>query len=181
MTHLGSPLLSAMGLIEGVEEDSVVISPGLNQVEGGKVWVDMSNYSDKEVVIKARKRIAIITIGVTVVKEDEGDVEMAMTAMDTSRISNEQTAQVRELVTRHSRVFSSGEHDVGFSDQVPHSIELTDNTPIRLPHRRIPPNQWEEVKTYIEAHLSAVIIRPSTSPYSSPMVLVKNKDGSIRV
>ena len=101
-----------MGLIEGVEGDSVVINPGLNQVEGGKVWVDISNYSDKEVVIKAGKRIAILTTGVTVVKEDEGDVErcveMAMTAMDTSRMSKEQTAQVRELVTRHSRVFSSG-------------------------------------------------------------------------
>ena len=55
-------------------------------MEGGKLWVDISNYSDKEVVIKAGKRIAILTTGVTVVKEDESDVErcveMAMTAMD---------------------------------------------------------------------------------------------------
>ena len=52
---------------------------------------------------------------------------------------------------------------------------------MRLPHSRIPHNLWEEVKEYIDVHLEAVIIRPSTSPYSSPMVLVKKKDGKLRV
>ena len=61
-----------------------------------------------------------------------------------------------------------------------HSIKLTDNTPFKEPYRRIPPAMYEEVKQHIKEMLDADAIRPSESPISSNVVLVRKKDGSLR-
>ena len=39
----------------------------------------------------------------------------------------------------------------------------------------------EEVKTHLQKLLRQKIIRPSTSPYAAPVVVVRKKDGSIRL
>ena len=62
-----------------------------------------------------------------------------------------------------------------------HTINLTDDVPIKVPHRRIPPNQIEEVKRHIQKLLNQGIIRKSSSPYASAVVIVRKKDGSIRL
>ena len=53
--------------------------------------------------------------------------------------------------------------------------------PIKVPHRRIPPNQIEEVKKHIQKLMNQGIIRKSSSPYASAVVIVRKKDGSIRL
>ena len=53
--------------------------------------------------------------------------------------------------------------------------------PIKLPHRRIPPHQMDEVREHINKLLKQNIIRRSTSPYAAPVVLVRKKDGSLRL
>ncbi len=48
--------------------------------------------------------------------------------------------------------------------------------PYRIPHA------WrDQIKKEIQAMLDAGIIVPSDSPWTSPIVLVKKKDGSIRL
>ena len=69
-------------------------------------------------------------------------------------------------------ISSEGEHDIGFCDKVKHMISVSDERPMSLPFRRIAPNQWSEVESYLKAHLAAEIIRPSCSPYSDPLVLI---------
>ena len=58
---------------------------------------------------------------------------------------------------------------------------MTDETPVRQRYRRLPPSQYEEVKEHIKQLLGTGVIRESSSPYSSPLVIVKKKDGSIRM
>nr|ADB85398.1 putative retrotransposon protein [Phyllostachys edulis] len=63
-----------------------------------------------------------------------------------------------------------------------HSIPIKDNSvppnirPYRVPHR-----QKNEMEQQIQNLLESSIIRPSTSPYASPAILVKKKDGSWRL
>ena len=52
---------------------------------------------------------------------------------------------------------------------------------MRLPYRRNPRNQLLGVESFLKAQLTAGIIRPSCSPYSATLVLVKKKYGVIRV
>uniref|UniRef100_A0A8C1XCE3 Gypsy retrotransposon integrase-like protein 1 n=1 Tax=Cyprinus carpio TaxID=7962 RepID=A0A8C1XCE3_CYPCA len=56
-----------------------------------------------------------------------------------------------------------------------------DDTPVRQRYRRIPPSEYEVVKAHINMLLEAKVIRESCSPYASPIVLVKKKDGSLRM
>ena len=46
---------------------------------------------------------------------------------------------------------------------------------------RYPPAQKNVIETMIKELLDSGVIRPSHSPNSSPIVMVKNKDGSRRM
>ena len=60
-------------------------------------------------------------------------------------------------------------------------INLTDDTPFKQRHRRIPPAMIDEVRAHIEQLASGGIIRPSHSQWASNVVLVRKKDGKIRM
>ena len=73
-----------------------------------------------------------------------------------------------------------GTLDLGRTNLVKHKIELTDYTPIKDRYRRIPLHQYEEVRKHLKEMLDVRAIRRSNSPWASPMVLVRKKDGSLR-
>lgn len=60
-------------------------------------------------------------------------------------------------------------------------IILTDDMPVAQRPKRLALTEQEEGDRQIGEWLDNGIIRPSFSEYSSPLVLVKNKDGSTRV
>lgn len=96
-------------------------------------------------------------------------------------LSVEEKERLISILNTHQDVFSKNSDDLGFTDTVKHKILTSDEVPIKLPHRRIPPNQIEEVKSHIQTLLKQGIIRPSTSPYGAAVVLVRKKDGSLRL
>ncbi|GBM66221.1 Transposon Ty3-I Gag-Pol polyprotein [Araneus ventricosus] len=61
------------------------------------------------------------------------------------------------------------------------NIRLTSDIPINSSPRRFPIIEKEIINQQIEQWLKDKIILPSTSEYSSPVVLVKKKDGSSRL
>ena len=54
-------------------------------------------------------------------------------------------------------------------------------SPVAQPYRSIPPNQLQEVKEHIKGLLAQRVIVESHSPYAAPVVLVRKKDGSLRL
>ena len=78
-------------------------------------------------------------------------------------------------------MFSWGDEDLGYTETVKHRIHLTDDVPVKLPHRRIPPHLMQGVKQHIQKMLRQKIIRPSTSSYASQIVACLKKDGSLRI
>lgn len=60
-----------------------------------------------------------------------------------------------------------------------HAIRLKEGSnPVGVMPYRYPQSQKDEIERMIQEMLKAGIIRPSTSPFSSPVLLVKKRDGS---
>ena len=62
-----------------------------------------------------------------------------------------------------------------------HSITLTTDEPVHSKPYPIPHAMQETVDKELENMLQMGIIEPSTSPYASPIVVVRKPDGSNRV
>lgn len=93
--------------------------------------------------------------------------------------SQEQAGQA--LLEKYSTVFSRDEGDIGCTDLVQHDIPLTNEVPVRQRYRRLPPSQYDLVKAHIGELLDRGVVQVSCSPYSSPIVIVQKKDGTIRL
>ena len=103
----------------------------------------------------------------------------ALDLIDLSHLpSNEQT-ELTQLLLQFSDLFSTNDRPIGRTSVVTHSIPTT-GPPIRQPMRRIPEALKSTVANEVNHMLEHNIIRPSSSPWSSPVVMVKKKDGSWR-
>ena len=95
--------------------------------------------------------------------------------------NTEDTAALREVVLSHHSVFALSDEELGETNLVEHEIKLTDYTTITSPPRRLPYALCTELEEELERLLNTGCIEPSTSPYSSGLVLVWKKDGSLPV
>lgn len=93
----------------------------------------------------------------------------------------EQQAELGELLMKYADVFAVHDEDLGYTDRVKHEIPVVDETPVSQPYRRIPPNQYKEVREHISELLRKGVIQESSSSYASPVVLVRKSDGSLRL
>ena len=95
------------------------------------------------------------------------------------RLSPLQQQQLNELFREFSDVFSRGEDDLGNTPLLEHAIE-THGPPLRQPYRRQNTAVCREEMAQVQQMLSSNVIRPSNSPWASPVVMVQKKDGSLR-
>ena len=95
-------------------------------------------------------------------------------------LSESEEAQVNQLLCKWKDIFSCPGQKIGCANYVKHHIPLSDPTPIKEPHRRIPPHLYEEVRSHLKEMLDEGIIHESSCPFSSPTVLVRKPDNSLR-
>ena len=88
-------------------------------------------------------------------------------------------AQLNELLGKYHQITNK----TGRTDLIHHSIELKDNSkaPPRLKTYRIPIAYEDEIQIMIDQWISDGTIEYSKSEWCSPLVVVKKKDGSLRL
>ena len=91
-----------------------------------------------------------------------------------------ETQEIAKLLSEYQDVFSKHDDDLGLTSLAEHQIDLTDTKPIKQPFRRVPLAFVNEEKQAIDKLLRQGVIRPSNSPWASPLCLVRKKDGSVR-
>ena len=105
------------------------------------------------------------------------DAEFDESKIQTPGLTAEEREQLMEVVREFASVFSEVP---GRTSAAEHVILVGDGVPIRQKPYRVPYSRRGQVKLEIQKMLDAKVIRPSTSPWASPIVLVDKKDGTIR-
>lgn len=100
--------------------------------------------------------------------------------LSSSPLSPSQLASVQALLLDYADIFSRTSDDYGRTDLVQHSIPTGDASPIRQRAYRASPVIRDEIKHQCDRLLKAGVIEPSSSPWSSPVVMVKKKTGGYR-
>ena len=82
-----------------------------------------------------------------------------------------------KLLTERHEAFSLEENERGETDLVQLMIDTGDAPQQRQPARRIPYAAQQELAHLLEDMQKSQVIQPSESPWTSPIVLVRKKDG----
>jgi transposase InsO family protein len=138
------------------------------------------NISQQDLWLEANEPIGTMTSYIPE-QTDAIDVYDVRSATPGIKLTNQQEEAFHNVLDEHQDIFSQNANDLGFCTIKPHTIRTTDETPIKQPARRLRPELVEKVKQQVADLLNNGVIRESTSPYSSPIVVVKKKDGSIRM
>ena len=87
---------------------------------------------------------------------------------------------MRELLNKHEIIFAKNKMDLGNCSLLKHKIDTGFASPIRQPMRRTPKGFELEEEQYLKDQLESGVVIPSSSAWSSPVCLVRKKDGSVR-
>ena len=101
--------------------------------------------------------------------------------LEESTLTPAEKEEVQKMLLNWKDVFAFSPTELGKAKGVKHKIVLKDNVPFKDRPRRIPPGMYDEVKQHLKDMLACGAIRPSKSPWSSNVVLVRKKDGSLRL
>jgi hypothetical protein len=196
-------LLEPLGFEDGQLPEGLLVSPTLVSAKKGLFYAPVVNVGCTEVWLSPRRvvgtvqAVAATSAGTKSVAVEPSweeccayvSTQEAITSSgvpesvlpDFEGLAPQQVCQAKALFARYESIFSKGDGDLGCTSLIAHEIPLVDDAPVRQPYRRIPPSQYETVKTHIQQLLDTQVIRESSSPYSSPIVLVTKKDGSLRL
>ena len=147
---------------------------------GPELWVAIHNHRSEPLRLHSGQNIGVLEV-----------VTLADSPPTASRpgpapqppvpqhLSPVQQQQLNDLFREFNNVFSQGEDDLGCTPLLEHTI-TTHGPPLRQPYRRQNPAVRREEMAQVQQMLASDVIRPSNSPWASPVVMVKKKDGSLR-
>ena len=124
------------------------------------------------------KKISLIAqIAATITEKPETTV----IETELEHLPEDAKMKIQQLLSNNKDIFAQSDHDLGKYDAIEHTIWLEDSKkPIYVPHYRTPfqerPLMWEHIVKLLENK----VIRTSTSPYGSPVMLVPKKGGETR-
>ena len=155
-----------------------VFNPHKEAVRRGKgLKIAQMEPLDKDPPITSDTHLLTIS-AVTEVSPSENKVLWDIISNST-HLSNSEKELLFVLLMEYADVFSF-HSNTGCTNLTKHHIDTGDSQPIhQLPHR-ISPAHRQEMRQLLNKMLKNDITQPSNSPWSSPIILVRKRDGSTR-
>ena len=130
--------------------------------------------------------VADVAPSVNLVQSDLSDEDMAqcqklvqMLDIRGDELTSEEASRVRSFVLQSQDVFAVEKGELGEVNELYHHIHTGDSPPVRQPPCRVPFALRPEITRMVNEMLQAGVICESASPWASPVVFVKKKDGSL--
>ena len=142
--------------------------------EGSRVAVQLDNLTEGDITLIPEWEVETIS-SVHLTQSSAGD---QMPQIPDS-LSFEQQRDLRHLLDEYQDVFSKEGQPISSTSLVEHEIH-TKCPPVRLPFRRQNPVIRDIDQQQVKEMLRDEVIRPSASPWASPVVMVKKRDGTMR-
>ena len=178
------------------EGSGISVARVLGIVHDGRFPVRICNPLPKSVHLKKDKSLGILSVldnepvvAVVGEQDDLTDVlasEQGLLAEETlgglagdTEISKREMLVFKEFLQRNKEVFSL-HGELGRYKGMPFTIDTGEARPIRQMPRKVPHHLKVEIDKQLDQMLEQGVIEPSSSPWASPICLVKKKDGSLR-
>ena len=100
--------------------------------------------------------------------------------INTAVLTPDQLHQLQDLLWEFHDIFLYGSKSLKQTDKVQHHIKTGDHPPISSQPYRVGPTAGKQIEDHIKKMLDQNVIRPSTSPWSFPVVMAPKKDGTLR-
>ncbi|KAE8996169.1 hypothetical protein PF011_g16016 [Phytophthora fragariae] len=97
-----------------------------------------------------------------------------------SKLSSEQKALFQDELNAFSDLFVESSKKPGRADLLMFEIDTGDNRPIKQQPYRVSGAEGEVMEAEVEEYLDLGLIRPSNSPWASPVLMIRKPDGGIR-
>lgn len=163
-----------------------------------KVPVLVQNCTDHDITVPSKKIIAEISVPLSLSNPAQTVTKKSLLAVPCTEVGSNTKGSItldfgesplpEEWKTRITQKFNSipevfalSDLDYGHTTEVKHRIRLSDPTPFKQRARPIHPSDLEAVRLHLKELRDANIIRESESPFASPIVVVKKKNGAIRL
>ena len=101
--------------------------------------------------------------------------------VDLTHLTEHQRQVVRQMLREESQSFSRSDDDIGCVENLQMNISLKDNEPVSRTYLSVPKPLYQEMKDYLQDLIAQGWVEKSTSSYSSPVVCVRKKDGTLRL
>lgn len=154
-----------------------------------KIPVIMKNETEHDVLVPAKSVIAELhSLQSVIIKEAVTESGNPMKAAQPftidfgdSPIPEEWKDRISQKLWSIPEVFALHDLDFGRTDKVTHRIRLHDETPFKHRARPIHPQDYDAVRKHLQELLNAGVIRESESSFSSPIIVVRKKNGDVRL
>lgn len=111
----------------------------------------------------------------------EGSSDILADAVKVGELSCSEKDQLLALLNRYRSCFAFNLSELGQTTAGKMTIKLNDDEPVVYRPYRLAVKEKEVVREMVEELLQNDIVRPSTSAYASPIVLVRKKTGEFRL
>ena len=165
--------------------NSWLTASSLNIVRRGITWGEVVNLTSEPVTLRKGTKIGLwnstyYTVNVAEVCNDSNEI-CRLLKLDDLPVHVGQKRALKNLVTEYRDVFSLENENLGYCDTIKHTIDVGDIPPIRQRFRRLNPPIRDEVNKELLKMERQNIIEKSVSPWCSPLVPVRKRDGKIRI
>ncbi|KAJ8265741.1 hypothetical protein COCON_G00148400 [Conger conger] len=162
------------------------------------ITIDVSNPTDHDIVFPGRTVIVTAQTIMTVlpvqifenvetpgmvshtnVKTTSNASEQWDPPVDLSHLCEDQRQLVKPLLRQQCKSFSKSDDDIGYIEKLHMTISIKDTEPVKCAYSSVPNPLYQEMKGYLHDLIAQGLVRKSNSSYSSPVVCVRKRDGTL--